>query len=317
MKDARMLNLLVEGLRDAVPAIEWRGSARESDQAIRGMIEKLGGRVCISRRKHFGWLLSHTPAAEPSVLIEMNTGLAGPMRFVMASTGERVRVQATWPWGWPVDALVRCLASDVLCLLGDGETGFVRSAALAGDVQDWLRDLAAVHGRVTDVPTSGPGFEFISKHGASALQIYAWQPRPGLLSLNTLVTNWVADKRANRAVSKIMLMLNRRLRWVRLTRRGTAIEAQATLPTVALNDETWKQARHALNQAVQACREVLRSAQLPAVALAFDQMHGGPRQRGTAPGISAHGASATGLVPQSRDRRSELAKADCNNRQIR
>ena len=95
-----------------------------------------------------------------------------------------------------------------------------------------------------------------------------------MLSLATLVTDWVADGEVGQwAACSLVLLLNGRLRWARLCLRDGALEGEVSIPVRGISRRLWELARDALAEAVS-LRERLRIIQVPAVAAEFERIHG-------------------------------------------
>ena len=106
------------------------------------------------------------------------------------------------------------------------------------------------------------------------MQFRVEQRHPDCLSLTTLVTDWFAEGRAaQRAACTLILLLNARLRWVRLCLRDDAIEGEVTLPLRGISRRLWELSRVPLAEAAS-LRETLRIIQVPAVAREFERIHG-------------------------------------------
>ncbi len=145
---------------------------------------------------------------------------------------------------------------------------------VSSGVKRHLKSIVAFQDSFTEVPAKSDSnsFDFIAGKNRAARQFCAWQPSRSVLAISTLVTNWQADLLGTSTATSILILdLNKRLRWTRLVRRGTAIESQVTLPTDAITNQTWTFASRALRQAGESCCNPLRVIQQPEVAKVFEE----------------------------------------------
>lgn len=295
MNEAALLDRLAGALKGMVPGLHCRP---RRGLILRGGLGVPGYRLCLASRGRFGALVCRGfTAVDPRLLVDMSSGMCGPARLERRRASGRPRLVASWPWQLPADHLARLLAADLRWVLGR-EPGPPSRPPVSPSLRQRLKDVVAAETRLTELPSAGEGWDFVAGRGASAMQLRARQPNRHAVALSTLVANWRAmDPVTQRAASTVILMLNGRLRWVRLTLRGTAVEAEITLPVAAVSQEAWKLARHALDQAVRSCRQTLRLIQAPEVAAAFERIHptGAPAER---PGLAERLAAVAQVVDE-------------------
>ena len=271
MTERNRLAVLAAALRTRVPGLCWRPRGR---LARHGTVGVPGYRLRLVRRGHFVWLVCQGfVAADPRLLVDMTSGMCGPARMVQRRPSGRPFLAACWPVRLSAEHQAKLLAADLRWILG-AEPGSPSPLPVAESVRQHLKNVASADARIAEVPSTGRSWDFMTGRRAGAMQLRAWQPNENAVALNTLVTNWRAEGQTARcATAAVMLMLNARLRWVRLVLRDTAIEAEVTLPVSAVTQEAWRLARQALGQAVASCRETLRLIQAPEVAAAFEHVH--------------------------------------------
>lgn len=267
------LKLLAELLDKALPEIRWH------QYRSNGLDGTLAGSICrlwFDRRDKFGWLLCrHLAEAGLKKLVQKTSIIYGPSRLVRQAATGAIGLVASWPVQIPVEAQATVLAADLRIVLNSGFPNALPSVPISSHAKQRLKDVAASRCSIKEIPTNGKTWDFIVEgRGSTTSQFSAWQPNESAVLLNTLVTNWTADARGTvSATATLMLVLNGRLRWVKLVRRGSAIEAQVAIPVDAVTAKAWDLARQALGQAVMFCREPLRMIQLPEVARVFEETH--------------------------------------------
>ncbi|MBE3123853.1 MAG: hypothetical protein IMZ65_03540 [Planctomycetes bacterium] len=206
--------------------------------------------------------------ANPRVLSELTSQMTGPARLELAQRSGSSSFAASWPLDLVANGTARAVASD-LAWVRTGSPRLPRVVPLTTEVRQRLKDAVAADGRVVEVAANGQTWDFIVPQGPASMQVCAWQPTETLVAFTSLVTNCPGpDGAGHRAFARLACVLNGRLRWVRLARRGTAIEAQVIVPAEAISPSLWKLARQALSAAITWGRPLLRIVQDPSV-LAF------------------------------------------------
>lgn len=269
------LKKLSELLREGISQLSWHKRVRQAS-VIRGILKDENCNICIGKRDGFGWLTCNgLPQASPYTSLKISSSLCGPARLTKRAASSTIPLAASWPQRLPIESQTRILITDLKRLRKSSMADAWSPIPVNSHVKRRLRDVIVARDGIVEVPTGGRTWVFAIKRDSNANQYCAYQPNEHVLSVNLLVTNWTARGHTScSAASTLVLLLNRRLRWVRLMLRGTAIEAQVAIPVDAITEYVWTQARHALGQAVTSCREPLRIIQLPEVARVFEKNYG-------------------------------------------
>jgi hypothetical protein len=279
MKARHELDRLYACLREALPGLQM---ANHQPSSIRCRLAKTSWEISLSVKDGFMYLFSSHQkelAHEPLQLLGDNAALLGPTRLLRREATGAIFLGASWPASVPVEVQAVILAADLHQLayaagpLAELAPAQPIEAALKTELRDWTASASGFR----EVPSDELSWEFLCRGKgpcAARMQIRVEQRHPDVLSLATLVTDWVADEEIGQwATSTLVLLLNDRLRWARLCLRDGALEGEVSIPVRGISRRLWELAREALAQAAS-LRETLRIIQVPAVASEFERIHG-------------------------------------------
>jgi len=264
-----VLGRTAEALVREIPGLEWRPP---SGQMRRGIVHGPRYYLALGRRGNFGWFSCHgLVPAEPRTFWEMNSALIGPSRLVQLLSANVAHLEATWPWLITPEPQAAILAADLRRLLGPTEFSMAQKG---GRSEHFSGSVLKANDSVLPLPTVGSWWEARVGRGSAARQVAFRRPHAQAVAASTLVANWTAEgSLEQQAAARLAMMINRRLRWVRLVLYDTTINAEVTLPDEGFHEQMWGLVRDALTQAVRSCRTALRLVQSPAVAAQFLRLY--------------------------------------------
>lgn len=274
MIKADILNLgdFCKALGEDIPQqLSWfkRGSV------VSGRLIGTNVQIAVGRSGNFAKVIcrgfsQRVPTA--TAALDLTSVMLGPARLTRTVRGAN-QLESSWPMILTTRKQAELFATDLLTVLNSGGTK-PDLIQMSSDVKHRFKSIVASNDGFIEVPTKSDcsSFDFIAGKNRAAKQFCVYKTSRSVLSVSTLVTNWQADLlRTSKATSTLILDINKRLRWTRLVRRGTAIESQVTMATDAITHQTWNFASCALRQAVEYCRDSLRVIQKPEVAKVFEE----------------------------------------------